>query len=232
MTNEYISYSAYTLAFLMVIFISETLYRKWNVETEFTRKFSHISSALLCLSFPLFFSNHWFVFVLACQSFVLLFMSKKLMLFKSIDQVGRDTYGSVVFPISIYLSFFSSQYTGDSAFFYIPMLILAFSDPLAAVSGQRAELMHTKFNISEQYMQYGKEGKTYVGSISFFISAFLCSLILLPCFYRLSAFELFGFSFVISIFSTFAEALTVKGWDNFSVPVTIIGTLLLLKLNI
>lgn len=231
MMNEYICYGAYTTAFLLVIFISETLYRKWNVEPEFTRKFSHISSAVLCLSFPLFFTSHWFVFALACQSFGLLFISRNWKIFKSIDQVERTTYGSVVFPLSIYLSFFCAHYTGDSAFFYLPMLILAFSDPLAAISGQKADWVHEKFNFSIRYMKYGNGGKTYIGSLSFFISALLCSLILLSWFYRLTALELFVSAFLISVFSTFAEALTGKGLDNLSVPVTIIGTLLVLKQN-
>lgn len=231
MIDEYISYGAYTLAFLLVIFISELLYRKFGAEPEHTRKFSHISSAVLCLSFPMFFRNHWFVFALACQSFGLLFISRNWKIFKSIDQVDRDTYGSVVFPLSIYLSFFCFDYTGDPAFFYIPMIILAFSDPLAAVSGQKAGWLHEKFNFSIRYMKYGKENKTYIGSLSFFISAFLCSLILLSWFYRLNPLELAVSAFLISVFSTFAEAWTGKGLDNLSVPVTVIFTLLVLKQN-
>jgi dolichol kinase len=97
--------------------------------------------------------------------------------------------------------------------FYLPVMIMATADPLAAIVGQKWAVKKYKI---------GNETKSFLGSTVFFITAFLLSLIL---YHLLYSQKNIGFSVVaslllISLVSTFTEAISRNGLDNLTIPLS------------
>jgi phytol kinase len=217
--NSWLNTFYLSVAFLVLFALAEILFHFAKVKVEITRKFVHLSSGILTLTFPLWLDSHWQVLVLCTAFAVLLLASKSFGFLKSVNGVDRHTHGSVLFPLSVYLCFHLCIYYGSLIFFYAPMLVLAISDPLAALFGKRWPKGKYKFF---------SETKTLVGSSAFYFSAFITVFCLLLYFIpSLSALHLIILSAMISFFATLSEALSVKGFDNLFIPLTVAGVLLL-----
>ena len=204
--------------FLVLFGFAEFLYHKLKVNAELTRKTVHLGTGLLTLLFPLWLDNHWFVLAL-CSSFLLiLLLSLKFNLLPSINGVNRKTRGSVLFPMIVYGCFLVYNHYGSLVYFYVPILILAICDPIAALVGK-------KFQIGK-YKILGHT-KTLIGSAGFCVSAFVVTAIGMSLLTQIPLSQNLGYSFVIAISTTIAEALSQKGYDNFTIPVTAISLLIL-----
>ena len=133
------AYLLLSVGFLILFFIGELLLKFFKVSSEISRKFAHITSGLLACAFPFAFDSHWWVMAICASFLALLYLSAKFNFLKSINSVERKTYGSVLYPIAIYICFFLNQLlTNDSGqfqFYFTSVLILALSDPLAAIIG-------------------------------------------------------------------------------------------------
>jgi phytol kinase len=201
--------------FLLIFALGELMYHGLHLPTEITRKFVHLSSGLLTLTFPLWLSVHWYVLALCSLFALILIASQKYDFLKSINKVNRITRGSYLFPASVYGSYLLFSYYNDLLFFFLPILILAISDPLAALFGKRFPF--GKFKV-------GKEHKTMIGSGAFLVSALIISVILFSLQGNLSGIEISAFSFGISFVSCSAEAMSRNGWDNISIPLSVAAT--------
>jgi phytol kinase len=194
------------LMFLALFGIGELLYHKLHVKAELTRKFIHAVTGLLTLLFPVMIDNRWLVLLLCFGFLVILIVSIRFNLIRSINAIDRKSYGSITYPISIFGCYLAYEYTGnDYTFYYLPVLTLAFCDPLAAIFGKT--------------WPYGKIGnKTIVGSSAFFVSAFTLAFVM----HRsvLSA-------LMIAFVSTIAEAVTPHGLDNITIPASVLLVLFL-----
>jgi len=98
------------------------------------------------------------------------------------------------------------------------MLVLAVSDPLAALSGKKWPL--GKYKILN-------ETKTLAGSSAFFVSAVIILFILMLAFEspaKTSA--VFAYSFCTAAAATISEAVSTKGFDNLFIPVTVLIVIL------
>ena len=214
------------LSFLILFGIAELLYHYANIKAEITRKTVHIGTGILTLLFPVLLENHWSVLFL-CSSFALiLFLSLKYNLLKSINAIGRKSYGSISYPVAVYTCFCFFAWNRDHRpeagngyiLFYLPILILAICDPVAALCGRR--------------WPYGtyrvrKETKTLVGSSLFFITAFLISFLLLVLLNNTqhAILQTLIASALIALTTTVTEALCTKGTDNLFIPFTALFSL-------
>src|SRR5690606_10098770 len=100
-------------AFAALFAAAEVLYRVWRMNAEVTRKVVHIGTGLLALLFPLVLTSHWQVLAL-CGSFaVLLWISIRYKFLPSINGIRRKSYGSLGYPISVYVSFLAYEYSGQ-----------------------------------------------------------------------------------------------------------------------
>jgi len=209
-------------AFLALFGLAELLFHKAKVNSEKTRKIVHFGTGLLTMLFPIYLSSHWQVLIL-CSSFLgILFISQKFDLLKSINKVERKTYGSLLFPIVVYSSYLVASIQQDLLMYYLPILILAISDPLAALLGK-------KFPYGK-YVFLGHE-KTLVGSSAFFVSALLISAAFLhstPIVHTLSNFSM---ALMVAGVACITEALCKNGYDNFTIPVAVMLTLNLFKIT-
>lgn len=160
----------YLALFLVLIAVSETLYHKFKIQPEFTRKTLHFSTGVLILAFP-FAVKAPFLAILFCIAFTaLLFFSKKYDFFPSIHRIERSSYGVYYTPVIFLAAYLMYYYFQQYTYFYIPLLILAVSDALAAVIGQLWPY--------KPYIIFGHK-KTLAGSSAFFISALVIAFICL-----------------------------------------------------
>jgi CDP-diglyceride synthetase len=207
--------------FSFVFLLAEVLYHSFKSKVEISRKFVHIGSGLISLSFPFYINNHWVVLLL-CSNFILILMlSKRFGFLQSINKIDRKSFGSMLFPVSVYLSFLCFNYFDHQyLFFYLPILILAICDPIATLVGQKWAF--GKYKI-------GNDTKTIVGSISFMVSCFLIlTLSLWLSEVPISMAMLLIYSFCIAITTTFAEAFSKNGIDNLTIPFSVIVCLILI----
>ena len=218
MSQQEIIYMAiYAGSFLALFGIAELLYHYAKVYIEITRKVVHIGTGLITLSFPLVLTTHWSVLILTISFVVILVISKKFNLLKSINGIRRSSRGSILYPIIIYVTYWIFTIFDDVLFFYLPILILAICDPIAALTGKKWP--RGKYKIF-------KETKTLMGSTWFFISCLILTMaFVIPL--RDNWLEIICVTLFISFITTLAEAASQKGWDNLFIPLTVTASLLL-----
>jgi len=204
--------------FLALFGIAELLYHFSQVRAEWTRKIVHIGTGLLTLLFPVVLASHWQVLFLCASFLVILLASLKFGWLPSINAIDRFSYGSILFPIIVYLLFLVFQIADRGLIvFYLPILVLAICDPIAALVGKR-------FPFGKYQVMGG--GKSATGSLAFFASALLVTALTISAFNHVhSGMQLI---LVVPAIATIAEALGVKGMDNFTIPASVVSTLCLI----
>lgn len=207
--------------YLVLFALGEFLYHRLKVKVELTRKFVHLVTGLLALLFPVLLDNHWWVLLLCASFSVILICSLRFHLLKSINAIDRKSVGSLAYPIAVYgcyLAYSCQSY--QYLYYYLPITILAISDPLAALCGKKWP-----------WGSYRIAGatKTLTGSLTFFISAFMITFLswryLSPSDIYTSKVLAFA---LIALSSTIAEAISRDGYDNVSIPFTVIISMLLI----
>ncbi len=201
------TFFAYFSAFSALFLFAEQLYHRLGIAAEHTRKLVHVGAGLLALSFPSYFNSVEEVLYLCFAFTVILFLSRKLGLLRSIEGVDRHSIGSIAFPLSVMLCYSAYGIFDDSRMFYIPMSMLTFSDPLATYAGRRHPLYVFQFF----------EGKSLGGSLAFFTSAWMISMVLLYAFGSPLTYDTVSDAFVIAAVTTMAEILGFDGLDNFTI---------------
>jgi len=192
---------------LMIFFASDFLYIRLKVSSEYTRKLSHVLSGILACSLPIYFDSHWWVLAICTSFLVLLYLSIKFNFLRGINSVERKTYGSILYPIAIYICFVLNELLrsnpSEMRLYWTAILIMAISYPLAALIGKNFPIYRFKTVAF---------GKSIGGSLAFFILAFFIAYPLLP--YE----NKFVFAFILSFSVTLVELLSSKGFDNILVP--------------
>ncbi|MFY9309035.1 MAG: phosphatidate cytidylyltransferase [Bacteroidia bacterium] len=205
-------------AFLLLFGFAEILYHYFKAKVEITRKIVHFGTGILTLLFPLMLDDHWLVLLL-CGSFaVILIISIRYNFLKSVNAIDRESVGSIAYPVSVYgcylaFNYFDHQY----AYFYIPILILAICDPVAALAGKKWPL--GKYKI-------GNSSKTLMGSGMFFLSAFIVIVVLSLMEHNMTRIVMRGL--IIALFSTVSEAVSGRGYDNITIPVSVLASLIVI----
>ena len=200
--------------FLVLFAIGELLFHKVKVDVELTRKWSHVGTGILILLFPGYVGNIIGVGLL-CLSFLgILILSKQFNLLQSINGIERVTYGSALYPVIVFTCYVLADYKNDYLFFYLPLLIMAICDPIAALVGKKLNL--------KPYKVFS-QSKSLGGNIAFFVSAIAVSVLV---FNALGIGISFPIIILVAILSTFAEGVSTKGWDNFFIPLSCVLGLL------
>ncbi len=211
------------IGLLLILGLSEYLYKSKQVGSEYTRKIAHILGSLSSLIFVYIFDSYWYVVGIGVFFFVLLFFGKRKNMFNSIDAVQRRTSGSFLLPIAISGLFISAKILDNDLFFVLPVLILGISDPLAGILGIYFQKRTSNIRLFGHTLQ-----KTCLGSTAFFLSALLLSIIVLTI-QGLPFAQAVIFAGIIAISSTFVEMISTKGFDNILVPATVLVLLVMLN---
>jgi dolichol kinase len=211
----------YSILYLVLFGFTDLLYHRFNVSVGYTRKIVHILTGIIALTFPVYLNDIWQAAVLCISFLGLMALSERFSWFKSITAVERKSHGSWLFAISVLICFIAfSKWRIE--FFYLPILILTVADPIAAIIGK-------KLNYKPQIIL--GQTKTIGGSIAFFIATILVSIGFAEIATSFVHYNLFSaghyyYFILIALVATIAELFSTKGWDNLTIPLSVIMMLL------
>lgn len=212
----------YLIGISLLLIFNELIYRRLSPTGEITRKFAHFSAVLATVPFPYIFLSHWYILVLAFLFAVVLFVTQKGKLLKSIHGIERKSIGSYLLPFAIYITFLFADLLGNKFLYILPMLILAVSDPMAAILGINVKTYNGRIKI------FGKKlNKTWLGTGAFLASSFVISIIAL--YFHRTIFDLktFWLALLVAVVTMFAELISWRGSDNLSIPLSAVLVLVL-----
>lgn len=197
-------------AFLLMVFTLNLL-QKYNLaEGETTRKIGHVVLGAILIVMPNLFCDLFFpVFTTLSITFIIYIASKNNRL-ACADNVDRHTYGTILFPIGVLITYLFAYLFHRFDLFYISVLILSLSDLAAALMGKLSLKIQCSpfYNINVNC--YYKFKKTLSGSIVFMA----VTILILTCF-RCSILAII----FVSILITILEFIAQKGMDNIYIPV-------------
>jgi len=223
MGNQIVLTVLFLFGILFLLIFNEMVYRRLGLKGEITRKFAHFTATLSTITFPYLFNSHWYVLILAVIFFILLFVSRNRTYLKSIHDIDRESLGSYLLPVSIYLTFLVADLMDNRLLFILPILVLAICDPIAGILGINLQQYNHKIKIFSWKLQ-----KTWIGSLSFFVSCLIISIIAL--YFNLQNFTLktFWLALVVAFVSTLTEMLSWRGTDNLVIPMSVLIVLLIM----
>jgi dolichol kinase len=209
----------YAIGYGIIFILGERVRRLWPGHPEIARKTVHLLCGLAAAAFPYVFHAFWPVFLLAVGFLGILLVSKTRGKLMSIHGVDRNSLGGIFFPLAICLLFLFGR--ENPAFFVMAILVLAVSDTLAALVGQR---------YGRIIFQVGQDCKSLEGSIFFFIATYLCVQIPLLLMTDVGRLETILLAALIALLVTAFESIAVSGSDNLVIP---FGTyFILLRLSV
>ncbi len=207
------------LSIFGVIGVSEILRKIFHFDPEITRKIIHIVVGIVVFPAPIIFSSSAPVILIALFFIAVNFLSLRLKIFKGMDLVARQTYGTVYYPLA-FLILVIAFWEKFPALISIPMLILALGDAFASIVGESVK----------RPLIYNLTGdkKSLQGSVGMFVISFLVVFLSLV-FTRnselwwgkvlnLSIVEIFFVSFLTALFASVVEGLGSYGLDNLLIP--------------
>jgi phytol kinase len=222
MENQIVLTIIFLTGISLLLVFNEMAYRQLGLKGEITRKFAHFTATLSTITFPYLFTSHWYVLLMACLFLTLLYVSRNRKYLKSIHDIDRVSVGSYLLPLSIYITFLVSELQQNKFLFILPMFVLAICDPVAGILG----INFQRYNYQIRIMRWELK-KTWIGSLSFFVSCFIVSLIALY-FHRVSFdSETFYIAFIISFVTTLVEMFSWRGTDNLFIPMSVMLLLIL-----
>lgn len=212
----------YFIGIALLLVFNELNYRRLRLSSEITRKFAHFTATLAVVPFPYIIPSHWYVLILALLFFAVLFFSQHTKQLNSIHGIHRKSIGSYLLPLSIYTTFLISSLLENKFLFILPMLILAISDPMAAILGINLKKMNGRIKL------FGRKlNKTWLGSASFLISSFIISIIAFYFHYEMFGFKTFWLSLLLAVTGTLAELVSWRGSDNITIPLSVLIILII-----
>lgn len=189
-----------------ILVASEYLARAKQIHAELTRKLVHVAVGTFVAFWP-FFLTWTQIQLLGFAFFVVLCISIKFQIFRSIHAVERNVLGELLFAVVIIAL---AAICTDKWVFMTAMLHLSLADGLAAVIG-------LGWGDTNQYKVLGKT-KSIAGTTAFII----CSLIILAV-YGLSADSSTSVATLLWLpfLAAATENLAVYGTDNLIMPLLI-----------
>lgn len=197
--------------------------RRCGLHPETARKVLHVGMGLVTLGFPWLFMKAWPVLLLAVISiggFVVfrMFGSLQRYIGSVLHSVARLSFGEIYFVLGVCCVYLFSA--GDALLYCIPISILTLADAGAGLIGESYG--------RERYV-IGKGHKSFAGSITFFVIAYLCTDIPLLVFTGAAHGEAALIAVLTALSTTALEACAHRGLDNLLIPV---GAFVVLKVCI
>lgn len=202
-----------------VIGVSEVLRKIFKFDPEVTRKVVHITVGIAVFPSPLIFKSAVPVVLIALFFIVVNFLSLKFRVFKGMDSIERQTYGTVYYPLA-FLILVLAFWRNHPAIISISMLILALGDAFAAIVGEGVKKPKL-YNLTG-------DKKSVQGSFAMFLVSFLVVLISLILTSNLKLWwgdvlnltieETILVSVLTALFVSVVEGLGSYGFDNLFIP--------------
>jgi dolichol kinase len=219
--NITLKISLVILAFVIIHIIGEYLYKSWDIKGDTTRKIVHTATGVMTLFFPFIFDDYLPVGLLCGVFFAIAWLSKEFEFLKSINDILRKSYGSMMDPVMAFCLFVGYDFVGTLCcdtpqyiLYFLPMLITAFCDPIAAGIGRRYPIIKT---IKE---------KSLGGFLAFFTAALVISMVCFMIFVSsMSTGQMLMVSLILAFATALTESLVQKGFDNLLIPVAAFAVL-------
>jgi phytol kinase len=190
----------------VVLVFAEYLSRYKGVHSELTRKMVHILVGVFVAFWP-FFLSWGRIQTLSLAFLVVVIVSVKLNIFRSIHAVQRNAMGEILFAAVIGILAFIVT---DKWVFAAAMLHLSLADGLAAVVG-------VGWGESNSYKVLGHT-KSVAGSVAFFI----CSVLIMIGYVAFSHATASTVTLLwLPVAATLAENVAIKGTDNIVIPLLV-----------
>jgi len=179
---------------------------------EVARKLCHVATGGIALGLPWLFDRRWPVALLATLSTAALLAVRFSPALKSgigsvLHAVPRESVGELCFPAAIAALFVLAR--GNALAYSIPILVLTFADPAAALVGMRYGRL--------RYRVMGGE-KSVEGSAAFCVVAIACIAIPLLLVPDMATADVLALSLPLALVLTLVEAVAWRGLDNLFVP--------------
>ncbi len=204
--------------YIGIIIAGAKLFEKRGEEAS--RKFIHIMLGNWWFIAMYFFTNVWFAIFVPITFVIINYVSYKQDLIKVMERKNQDGLGTVYYAVSLFiLAIVSFGIYQKPILGLIPNLIMAYGDGFAAVVG--------KYIKSKTY-KVGETQKSIAGSITMFIISLIFITIFLTTRYTFELWQIVLIGIVMSGIVTIIEAISVKGIDNISVPVSMLVMLLMI----
>jgi phytol kinase len=190
----------------VILVLSEYLSRYKGMHSELTRKLVHILVGVFVAFWP-FFLSWGQIQILSLSFLVVILISIKFNIFRSIHAVKRGVLGEVLFALVVGILAFIVT---DKWIFAASMLHLSVADGMAAVVG-------LGWGDHNKYRIFG-HAKSVAGSLAFFFSS-----IAIMCLYvafsdaTVEAVTLLW----LPVAATIAENVAVQGSDNMVIPLLV-----------
>ncbi len=204
-----------------VIAISEIFRRIFKLDPEVTRKVVHISVGIAVFPAPIIFSSLFPVIAIALFFIAVNFLSLRMRLFKGMDSVERQTFGTVYYPLA-FLILVLVFWKDHPAIISISMLTLALGDALAAIVGEGVKNPNL-YNLTG-------DKKSIQGSTAMFLTTML--IVAISLYFTSDSIQWWGKTFVLTVkdiilialltalFTTVFEAIGSYGFDNLFIPIS------------
>jgi phytol kinase len=201
--------------FILILGLGEQIYRICPSRPELSRKLVHFLCGLTALTLPYLLHSHWTVLIMTVGFVGFICITKRRGLLKSVHLAQRGTYGSIYFPVPVYILFLLSH--NQPILYFVAILIMTVSDSLAALIGEAYG--HISYEVEEST-------KSLEGSMIFFLATFLCVHLSLLFMTTVDKLNTVLIAIVIATLVTGFEAISFKGSDNLVIP---LGTYALLN---
>lgn len=204
--------------YIGIIIAGAKLFEKRGEEAS--RKFIHIMLGNWWFIAMYFFTNVWFAIFVPITFVIINYVSYKQDLIKVMERKNQDGLGTVYYAVSLFiLAIVSFGIYQKPILGLIPNVIMAYGDGFAAVVG--------KYIKSKTY-KVGETKKSIAGSITMFMISLIFITIFLKTQYTFELWQTVLIGIVMSGIVTIIEAISVKGIDNISVPVSMLVMLLMI----
>lgn len=200
----------------ILISISEFIRMKLEWPQEFTRKLVHILVGLMMFFIPILLQTSLPMVLIAAFFTLTNLIALRKGWLKGMHG-ARESYGTAFYPLS-FLILVLLCWPDNVVIIIASMMVLALGDAMAAIVGESIERPHSYLLIEDR--------KSWEGTITMFLvsaGVLFCILQFYP-FPGVSNIDspttALWFSIITAIFTTAAEALSRKGSDNLSVPLS------------
>ena len=195
--------------------VATAVARAGRYPPEIPRKVVHVGMGLVCLSLPWLFAEARPVQVLALLAVVALGLVRATPRLRegpgrALHGVSRESYGEILFPVAVAVTFTLALAHGRREMFVIPLLLLTVADAAGALAGMRYG--RTRYAAGGGF-------KSVEGSLSFFFLAFLCAHLVLLLATGTGRVESVLIAAILALLTMMVEAISTRGLDNFLIPV-------------
>lgn len=191
--------------YIVAVVVTSKFMSKFGEEAS--RKFIHVLLSNVWIIYMLFIDSLVPACILPIAFVIINTLSYKFKLIKSMEREENDGFGTIYYAVSMLVVSIIAYVAGDPRIGATGILIMGYGDGFAAIIGKKIK--------SKKY-KIGKTTKSIAGSLTMFIISLFISFIVLK---MIGVKYLIFDSFGIVVVATILEAISIKGFDNITVPV-------------